>query len=81
MISGAWQEAELRGGGAVPTNIVFMDGRELAVAEKVEDVIAATHGHAGPAAMESTIGARVFVNWDHVAYVAEIPPAGPALSR
>jgi hypothetical protein len=60
----------------VPTNIVFIDGRELAVAETVENVVAATHSAPRPVALESTIGTRVFVNWHHVAYVAEIPPAG-----
>jgi hypothetical protein len=50
----------------------------LAVAETVENVVAATHSAPRPVALESTIGTRVFVNWHHVAYVAEIPPAGSA---
>jgi hypothetical protein len=61
----------------MPTNIVFLTGQELVVAEEVDDVIAAARSSQQPVTLESTIGARVLINWDHVAYAAEIPPIGP----
>jgi hypothetical protein len=63
----------------VPTNIVFLSGQELSVAEAVDDVVAAARASAQPVVLESTIGARVLVNWDHVAYAAEAPPVGPGV--
>lgn len=61
----------------MPTNIVFLSGQELTVAERADDVLAAARASQQPVQLESTIGARVLVNWEHVAYAAEIPPIGP----
>jgi len=66
-----------RRAGQLPSNIVFLSGQELAVAETIDDVVAAARRNPQPVMLESTIGARVLVNWDHVAYAAEIPPLGP----
>ncbi len=60
----------------MPTNIVFLSGQEITVAETIDDVTAAAHGPQ-PATLESSIGARLAVNWEHVAYAVEIPPQGP----
>jgi hypothetical protein len=60
----------------MPTNIVFLGGQELIVAEEADDVIAAARSHPQPVTLESTFGTRVFVNWNHVAYAAEAPEVG-----
>lgn len=60
------------------TKIVFLSGQELTVAEALDDVIvAASRAKPAPVTLESAVGARLLVNWDHVAYATEIPPIGP----
>ncbi|MBS1868380.1 MAG: hypothetical protein JSS99_01830 [Actinobacteria bacterium] len=57
------------------TRVVFANGRELLVAEDEDDVIGAVRReHPNPVSLESAIGGRLHVNWDHVAYVEEAPP-------
>lgn len=56
------------------TEIVFVGGQRFEVAEPIEAVIAARASHPHPVALESTIGTRIFVNWEHVAYVLEGTP-------
>lgn len=59
------------------TRIVFANGHEIVVAEDEDDVVGAVRReHPNPVTLESTIGGRLHVNWDHVAYVEETPPAG-----
>ncbi len=66
----------------MPTNIIFLSGQELTVAETIDHVVAAARSSSQPVTLESEIGARLLVNWDHVAYAVEIPPIGPgAASR
>jgi hypothetical protein len=60
----------------MPTNIVFLGGQELTVAEEAGDVIAAARSHPQPVTLESTFGTRVFVNWNHVAYATEVAQVG-----
>lgn len=55
--------------------VVFANGAELRVAEDEEHVIVAIRrDHPNPVTLESEIGGRVHVNWDHVAYIEEAPP-------
>lgn len=60
------------------TRIVFANGQEIVVAEAEADVVTAVRrDHPNPVTLESTIGGRLHVNWDHVAYLEETPPAEP----
>ena len=57
------------------TRIVFSNGQELLVADEEDDVIARVRrDHPNPVTLESSIGGRLHLNWDHVAYVEEAPP-------
>lgn len=59
------------------TRIVFSNGQELLVAEDEDDVVARVRrDHPNPVTLESGIGGRLHVNWDHVAFVEETPPQG-----
>jgi hypothetical protein len=56
------------------TRIVFHGGDELTVAQEEADVVhAIRRDHPNPVTLESTTGAPVHVNWDHVVYVEETP--------
>lgn len=58
------------------TRIVFSNGQELVVAEDEQAVVGAVRrDHPNPVTLESAIGGRLHVNWDHVAYVEEAPPS------
>lgn len=60
------------------TRIVFANGQEVLAAEDEADVVGAVRrDHPNPVTLENTIGGRLHVNWDHVAYVEEAPPREP----
>jgi hypothetical protein len=60
------------------TRIVFSNGQEIVVAEDEDHVVSAVRrDHPNPITLENTIGGRLHVNWDHVAYLEETPPAEP----
>lgn len=57
------------------TRIIFASGREILVAEDQDDVVLAVRrDHPNPVTLESSIGGRLHVNWDHVALIEEAPP-------
>jgi hypothetical protein len=62
------------------TRIVFDGGSEVLVAQDEADVIhAIRRDHPNPVTLESTTGGPLHINWDHVAFVAEVlsgPPSG-----
>jgi hypothetical protein len=62
------------------TRIVFDGGSEVLVAQGEEDVVhAIRRDHPNPVTLESTTGAPLHINWDHVAFIAEVlagPPSG-----
>lgn len=61
----------------MPTRIVFDGGGEVTVAQTEEDVVhAIRRDHPNPVTLESAAGGPLHVNWDHVAFVAEVL-AGP----
>jgi hypothetical protein len=65
-------------GACMATRIVFASGQQIVVAEDEADVIAAVRRHhPNPVTLESAIGGRLHLNWEHVAYVEEAPPGSP----
>jgi len=62
------------------TRIVFNGGSEVLVAQDEADVIRAIRrDHPNPVTLESSAGGPLHINWDHVAFVAEViagPPSG-----
>ncbi len=62
------------------TRIVFHGGNEVLVAQDEEDVVhAIRRDHPNPVTLESTTGGPLHINWDHVAFIAEVlagPPSG-----
>lgn len=46
----------------------------LARTEEEREQTAIRRDHPNPVTLESEIGGRVHVNWDHVLYVEEAPP-------
>jgi len=62
------------------TRIVFDGGSEVLVAQGEEDVVhAIRRDHPNPVTLESTTGGPLHINWDHVAFIAEVlagPPSG-----
>ena len=62
----------------MPTRIVFSGGAELIAAQQEAEVIhAIRRDHPNPVTLESATGGPIHVNWDHVAYVAEILSGAP----
>jgi hypothetical protein len=54
------------------TRIVFGSGGELVVAETEDDVVhAIRRDYPNPVTLESSTGAQLHINWNHVAYVEE----------
>jgi len=62
------------------TRIVFDGGSEVLVAQGEQDVVhAIRRDHPNPVTLESTTGGPLHINWDHVAFIAEVlagPPSG-----
>jgi hypothetical protein len=57
----------------MPTRIVFDGGGEVIAAQTEEEVVhAIRRDHPNPVTLESVIGGPLHVNWDHVAFVAEV---------
>ncbi|HME03559.1 MAG TPA: hypothetical protein VKG38_11085 [Solirubrobacteraceae bacterium] len=62
------------------TRIVFDGGSEILVAQDEEDVVhAIRRDHPNPVTLESTTGGPLHINWNRVAFIAEVlagPPIG-----
>lgn len=55
------------------TRIVFGGGSEVIVAQDEADVVhAVRRDHPDPVTLESAAGRPLHINWDHVAFVAEV---------
>ena len=62
----------------MPTRIVFDGGGEVIAAQSEEDIVhAIRRDHPNPVTLESGTGGPLHINWDHVAFIAEVL-TGPA---
>ncbi|HYM44615.1 MAG TPA: hypothetical protein VES65_00430 [Solirubrobacteraceae bacterium] len=60
------------------TRIVFDGGTEVIVAQDEADVVhAVRRDHPNPVTLESGAGRPLHINWEHVAFMEEIPPPTP----
>jgi hypothetical protein len=63
----------------MPTRIVFDGGGEVVATQSEEEVVhAIRRDHPNPVTLESDAGGALHVNWNHVAFVADVivTPAG-----
>ena len=57
----------------MPTRIVFGGGSEVIATQSEEDVLhAVRRDHPNPVTLEAAIGGALHVNWNQMAFVAEV---------
>ena len=57
----------------MPTRIVFDGGGEVIAAQSEEDVVhAIRRDHPNPVTLEAATDGPLYVNWTHVAFIAEV---------